>query len=312
MSFEKQMERFRKSLMRSQYAGRTVENYLSQVRKFHAFVREYYPDHAEDPKCITKEIILDYQNYLVSYRDKIGKYLSNQTMRLKLIALRKFFRFLLESNCILSDPSSSIKLPREEKRLIRDIPTQDEVRAMIQSVSPTSPVGLRNRAIIEIFYACGIRTSELCALKLNDVDLKQQTVTVLHGKGGKSRILPIGQYATEYTQRYLEHARKHFLKGKKVDPGNMFLTSRGNPFSKDTINKSVIRHIEKKMKLNKHITAYSFRHAVATHLLQNGVDITYISELLGHASVKTTQIYTKVEISDLQRMHGLYHPRERE
>ena len=312
MTFKEQAERFRKDLIRSQYADRTVDNYLSQVQKFSAFIQVYYPDHADDPKRITKDIILDYQNYLVSYHDKSGKYLSNQTIRLKLIALRKFFQFLLESNCILSDPTISIKLPREEKKLIRDIPTQDEVRDIIQSVRPTSPVGLRNRAIIEIFYTCGIRTSELCALKLNDIDLKQQTVTIWNGKGGKSRILPIGQYATEYTQRYLEHARRHFLKGKKIDPGNVFLTSRGNPFSKDTINKSVIRPVEKKIKLNKHITAYSFRHAVATHLLQNRVDITYIAELLGHASIKTTQIYTMVEISDLQRMHGLYHPRERE
>ena len=299
MSIEEQAKRFRKSLIRSQYAERTVENYLSQVQKFQAFLQEYYPDHTDDPKRITKEILLDYQNYLVSYRDRAGKYLSNQTMRLKLIALKKFFRFLLESNCILSDPASSIKLPREQKRLLRDIPSQDEVRAMIQSVRPTSPVGLRNRAIIEIFYACGIRTSELCALKQGDIDLSQQTVTVWKGKGGKSRILPIGQYASEYIRRYLDQARRHLLKGKKSDPGNLFLTTRGNPFSKDTINKSVIRQIENKVKLDKHITAYSFRHAVATHLLQNHVDITYIAKLLGHSSVKTTQIYTKVEISDL-------------
>ena len=168
MDFEEQYERFRQSLVRSQYADRTVENYLSQVRKFQAFLQEYYPDRADDPKQITKEIILDYQNYLVGYRDQAGKYLSNQTMRLKLIALRMFFRFLVENDYILSDPAASIKLPREEKRLIRDIPTQDEVRKMIQSVRPTTPVNLRNRAIIEIFYACGIRTSELCAVKLND------------------------------------------------------------------------------------------------------------------------------------------------
>jgi len=155
-----------------------------------------------------------------------------------------------------------------------------------------------------------MRTSELCNLKVHDVDLKEQTVIIVKGKGNKSRLLPIGQYASFYIQQYLEKARKYMLKGKRDDPGYLFLSQRGNPFNKSTINKTVMKTVCRNTNLEKSISCYSLRHSIATHLLRNKVDIMYIASLLGHASLKTTQKYLHVEISDLKKMHSLYHPRE--
>ncbi len=169
---------------------------------------------------------------------------------------------------------------------------------------------MRDRAILELFYACGIRTTELCNLKVSEVDLKEQIVMIIKGKGGKSRIVPIGQYATHYIGLYLEKGRKRMLMGRHIDPGNLFLTSRGSPFSRQTVNRTVIGRANRILGGKKRITAYSMRHGAATHLIANGVDIAYVAQLLGHQSLETTKRYLKIEIGDLKKMHALYHPRE--
>ncbi len=123
--------------------------------------------------------------------------------------------------------------------------------------------------------------------------------------------VPIGQYACYYIQLFLEKARKYMLKGRRADSRYLFLTQRGNPFNNTTINRSVMRNVSRMLDKKKNLSCYSFRHATATHLLANNVDIAYIAKLLGHSSLKTTQRYLKVEIGDLKKMHALYHPRER-
>jgi site-specific recombinase XerD len=142
------------------------------------------------------------------------------------------------------------------------------------------------------------------------VDLHEQTVTIVRGKGGKSRIVPIGQYGAYYIHRYLERSRPYMLKGKRSDSGVLFLSQRGRPYNATTINKSIMRPVGRLLGEGKYISGYTWRHSVASHLLAHQVDITYISRLLGHASLRTTQRYVHVEIGDLQKMHSLYHPRE--
>lgn len=163
---------------------------------------------------------------------------------------------------------------------------------------------------MELFYACGLRTSELCDLKIGEVDLKEQTVTIVRGKGGRSRIAPIGQYAAHYVELYLSRARKYMLAGRRDDPGNLFLSGRGNPFDRSSINKTVMRSVGRTLADSKRVSAYTFRHSVATHLLANGLDVVHIAELLGHRSLRTTQRYLTIEIADLKRLHARLHPRE--
>ena len=310
MRFEKYFNAFKEHLEEYNLAERTVETYCYNTKRFFSFLGKYYP-RIKSLEKVTKDIALDYQKYLGSYKNRKGEPLANKTRILRLIIVRKFFSFLMKQDLILKNPASSITLPKEEQRLTRNILTQKEMLALLENMKLTDPVSIRNRAIIELFYGCGIRTTELCQLKIQDVDLKEQTVTIVKGKGNKFRIVPVGQYATYYIQLYLGKARKYMLKGKRNDPGYLFLSQRGNPFNNTTINKSVMRSVAKKLENKKYLSCYSMRHAVATHLLANNVDITYIAKLLGHSSLKTTQRYLRVEIGDLKKMHSLYHPRER-
>jgi len=310
MKFQKYLNNFQEYLEVNHFSERTVETYCSYTKRFASFIEKYYPRITSFDK-VTKDIILDYQNYLASFKSENGELLSNSTQALILRALKKFFLFLIKKDLILKDPTSVISFPREEQRLTRNILTEREVFDLLENTKLRDPLSIRNRAILELFYATGMRTTELCSLGVQDVDLKGQTVVIVKGKGNKSRLLPIGQYASLYIQQYLERARKYMLRGKREDPGYLFLSQRGNPFNKSTINKTVMKTVCRNSKLRKQISCYTMRHSIATHLLANQVDVTYISKLLGHASLNTTQKYLRVEITDLKKMHSLYHPRER-
>ncbi|MBA7706188.1 Tyrosine recombinase XerC [subsurface metagenome] len=179
------------------------------------------------------------------------------------------------------EPTHACRKDTEEQRLTRNILTEKEVLGLLENMKLTDHVSIRNRTILELFYGCGIRTTELCRLKVQDVDFKEQTVTIVKGKG------------------------------KRNDHGYLFLSQRGNPFNNTTINKSVMRSVAKKLENKKYLSYYTMRHSIATHLLANNVDIIYIAKLLGHSSLKTTQRYLRVDIVDLKKMHSLYHPRER-
>lgn len=309
MIFQKYLNDYINYLKIKRYSIRTQESYYQENKKFISFLEEHYP-RLKNIAQINKDIILDYSNYITCYKDNKGKLLSGKTIKLKLIAVKQFFKYLAKSDYILKDPTVTIEIPRDERSLPRNVPTEKEVMMILESIKTDTPIGLRNKSIMELFYSCGIRTSELCNLKIHDVDLKEMIVIIKHGKGDKTRVLPLGQYCVEYIRLYLERARKFMLKGKTKDEGYLFLSQRGNPFSRDTINACVIGSVLKNVKLNKKITCYSMRHAVATHLIKNKVDIRYVSELLGHESINTTQKYCHLEISDLKKMHSLYHPRE--
>ncbi len=285
MKFEKHLIIFNEHLEERNLSERTVETYYYNTKKFLNFLEKYYPRILALEK-VTKGIVRDYRRYLQSYKNRKNEPLSNSTQILKLIIVRKFFSFLVEQDLILKNPASSLTLPREEQKLIRNIPTENEVMSILENLKPTEPLSIRNRAIVETFYSCGIRTTELCRLKVQDVDLKEQTLTIVKGKGNKSRIVPIGQYACYYIQLYLEKARKYMLKGRKSDQGYLFITRRGNPFNNTTINRSVMRNVSRMLDKKKNLSCYSFRHATATHLLANNVDIAYIAKLLGHSSLK--------------------------
>ncbi|MBA7544560.1 Tyrosine recombinase XerC [subsurface metagenome] len=242
MKFEKHLNTFQEYLEVNHFSERTVESYFSYAKRFASFIEKYYSRIASFDK-VTKDIILDYQNYLASFKNENGELLSDSTQALILRALKKFFLFLIKKDLILKDPTTAISFPKEEQRLIRNILTEQEVFDLLEKTNLRDPLSIRNRAVLELFYATGIRTTELCSLKVQDVDLIEQTVTILKGKGNKSRLLPIGQYGSFYIQQYLEKARKYMLKGKRDDPGFLFLSQRGNPFNKSTINKTVMKTV---------------------------------------------------------------------
>ena len=311
MTMNEAIEAFREQLETAGFSPRTVDAYSRLAAEFASFLGRYHP-RVTTPMEITREIVGDYQQYVREQTTRTGRPLANTTVRLKLTAVKQLFAYLVSVDQVLKDPTTVIVAPKEEQRLIRNVLSQTEVADILKKLEPRDAVSTRDRAILELFYACGMRTSELCDLAIADVDLAEQTVTIVRGKGGKSRVLPIGQYAAHYVGLYLDRARPHLLRGRKTDPGNLFLSSRGTPFNRQTINRSVMGHVNRIADSERRITAYSIRHSVATHLIANNVDVTYVARLLGHASLETTRRYLRIEIGDLKAMHTKYHPREQE
>ena len=309
MTVDQAIAPFHEHLETSGFSPRTVEAYDRHAGEFVLFLKRYYP-RVSKPMEVTRDIIADYQQYVRELTTCGGRPLANTTVRLKLTAVKRLFDYLVSVDQVLKDPTTVIVSPKEEQRLVRNVLTEAEVLDLLQKLEPRDPVSTRNRAILELFYACGMRTSELCDLKVGDVDLAEQTVTIVRGKGGKSRVLPIGQYASHYIGVYLERSRRHLLRGKKSDPGTLFLNSRGTPFNRHTINRTVMGAVNRTSGSKNHITAYSIRHSVATQLVANNVDVTYVAQLLGHESLETTRKYLRIEIGDLKKMHTMYHPRE--
>jgi len=309
MRFEKHVNLLKEYLECRAYSPDTVSLYTREIKYFIAFIEKHY-DRIKEISRITQDIVYDYSNYLSTFKDRKGKPLTAKTRQIKITAIKRFFSFLLKEDYILKDPALAVELPKVEHPLPKNVLTENEVKQILNIPNLRSHIGIRNKAILELFYSCGIRTSELANLKVHDIDLKQQIVTIIKGKGNKTRIVPIGQHCTEYIRLYLEKSRFRMLKGKK-DEGFLFLTSRGTCFNRIKLNTCVMGSVRQKAKLDKHISCYSFRHAVATHLIQNKVDIRYVSELLGHSNLTTTEKYCHLDISDLQKMHALCHPREK-
>ena len=310
MSFEEYLFSFAENLRDRGSSPRTVEAYLRHSKEFVGFLSQYYP-RVGKPNEVTRETVDDYQHYVRELTIAGDRPLANATVRLKLTAVKQFFAFLVDRDLVLKDPTSIIVAPKPVQRLVRTILTEHEVLDLLKAIEPRDPASTRDRAILELFYACGMRTSELCNLKIADVDLTQQTATIINGKGGKSRIVPIGQYAAHFIQGYIENARRRLLMGKRDDPGNLFLSSSGTPFTRESINRSVMGRVNRILEGKKRVTCYSFRHSVATHMIANGVDIAYVAQLLGHSTLETTRRYLRIEIGDLKQMHALYHPREK-
>jgi integrase/recombinase XerD len=243
---------------------------------------------------------------IASYLSELNQRgLSVRSYTRSLIAIRGFYRYLLNKGRVKSSPCSSIDLPRTEKKLPKVL-TLKEVDRLLDNPKADTPRGKRDKAMLEVLYATGLRVTELVSLKLNDLNLQTGCITVL-GKGSKQRIVPIGETAIIWLRRYLEEARLVLLKGR--DSKDLFVTARGRRMTREnfwhTIKRwSVMAGIEKD-RIKPHI----IRHSFATHLVERGADLRVVQEMLGHADISTTQIYTHVRSERLKKLHKTHHPR---
>jgi len=259
MTLDDYIDRFREHLEITHASPRTVETYCGCARTFVAFLRRSYP-RTTGFQRVSRDVALDYQRCLQNRKNRSGRPLSTRSHAAYIKALRKLFAFLLSESVVLHNPFASLTLPREGRPLPRYILSQDEVVELLRNMKARDPVGIRNRAIVELFYACGMRTSELCSLRVGDVDLHDQTAIIVRGKGDKTRIVPIGQYASHFVGEYLAKGRRHMLKGHKEDPGVLFMSQRGNAFDRSTLNKCVLRAVGRLLPEHKRISGYTFRH----------------------------------------------------
>lgn len=241
------------------------------------------------------------QDFLMSLKDSK---LNASSIARNLVAIKVFHRYLTSQRILKEDVTSVIETPKLWKTL-PDVLDEKEVEAILDSPNTRLKQGLRDKAMLELMYATGMRVSELVNLKSTDLHMDMGFVRCL-GKGQKERIIPVGSKAKEALEKYLLKARPKFI--KKGESASLFLTRLGKPMSRQSFW-MVIKHYVKDAKIKKRVTPHTLRHSFATHLLQNGADLRIVQELLGHANISTTQIYTHINKERLKQIHQKFHPR---
>jgi len=274
----------------------SLEAYTNDLRKLEEFLAAQKRDIVHASKS-------DLQLFIRSLSE-VG--LERSSITRTVSSLRGFYRYLLTERLILSDPTETLEV-KTPRRKLPDVLSIAEVTAMLDGPDLSTEKGVRDKAILEFLYACGARVSEATTLKLTQLFLDDGLVK-LFGKGSKERVVPVGRYAREAVERYLAQVRPLFIRsGKKTDA--VFLNQkRGTGLSRMTIY-NLMQEYATKAHIEKRLSPHTFRHSFATHLLEGGADLRVVQELLGHADISTTEIYTHVDRSYLQEVHRTFHPR---
>jgi len=286
----------------------TISHHSGRLQRFFTWLSEHYPGICT-PAEITREALTDYQMELYKAISAKGGRLSVDAQHRGMGVVLAWLCWMLEQEKILVNPGATIQLPHEPARLPRNYLSIREMRKLLSVPDLKTHLGVRNRAALEVFYSTGIRAGELQNLKLDHLNLEEGWLTVVYGKGGKDRVVPLGKAAVHFLTEYIEKTRPKLLSGK--DHPNVFVGRYGAPVSHDAVNR-LVWSAAKEAGIKRRITPHVLRHTCATLLLRGKADIRYIQELLGHKSLSSTQVYTRVEISDLKKVHAKCHPREQE
>lgn len=241
---------------------------------------------------------------LESEPEESTRRLSSESVYLEIAALRAFYRFAEQEKLLPANVAEHLSLPRRWQRLPKAL-TDSEMEALLAPEVPATPQTLCDQAILELAYASGLRLSELRGLRLEQLHLEAGFINVV-GKGNKERVVPVGQKAVVALNQYLESGRPKLV--TRRSPGNVFLTQRGTPFAAVTMWLRVKRRV-RRSGVSRNVTPHMLRHSFATHLLEHGADLRVIQELLGHATISTTEVYTHVTGSRLRDIHRKFHPR---
>ena len=273
----------------------TIEAYSHGLNRFLNYLRG---KGTEEVREISK---LDIREFLLFLK---RKGLSSKTLARNLVSIRVFLRFLTEESILSANPAEEIESPKTAKTL-PEILSLEEVETLLEQPDPQIPQGMRDRAMLEMLYATGMRVSELTRLQVNHVHLDAGYVLV-YGKGSKERIVPIGNEAIEWARRYMGETRERLL--KKRESPFLFVNRSGKPMSRQYFWKS-IKAYGRRAGIRKRITPHLLRHSFASHLLERGADLRSVQLMLGHADISSTQIYTHVTGERLKKIHQRYHPR---
>jgi len=284
------------------YSERTIESREHHLREF---VKWAHERSLARPSEVTKPILERYQRHLYHHRKKDGKPLSFRSQHGALVPVRAFFKWLCKQNHLLANPAADLDLPRAEKRLPKHVLTASEAERVLALPDVGDPLGLRDRAMLEAIYSTGMRRMELIGLKLYDLDAERGTVFIRQGKGKKDRMVPMGERAFAWVMRYVEEARPKLA--LTPDDGLVFLTNVGLAFEPNRLTQLVRDYVDA-AEIGKRGSCHLFRHTCATLMLENGADIRFIQQLLGHEKLETTQIYAQVSIRMLKEVHARTHP----
>ena len=280
------------------FSEHTAKAYCSDILSFIVWMDEQSCEDVNFSK------IREYMHFIQRFNYK------KTTISRKIASLRTFYKYLYRERKVDSNPAMSLTNPKRSKSLPKFL-TPDEVEQILNNTKIETPSGYRNRTILELLWATGMRISELAGLNFGDLNLEENEIRVF-GKGSKERIVLITDRAKNYLERYIESARTLIPKGFPTPPMNedspVFINNTGYRLQTKTVRK-VINEIVEKINLPKHVTPHVFRHSFATHLIENGADLRIVQELLGHASISNTQIYTHVSTRHLKEVYNQTHPR---
>jgi integrase/recombinase XerD len=291
-------------LRHAEACGMSPHTVLCRRSTLSAFVRWCEERGTTLPEEITREVLEHYRLWLYQYRQEDGTPFAWNTQAHRLGDVKRFLAWMVETGRLFYSPAADLALPRRPKALPGAVLTAEETEAVLARPDLEHPVGLRDRAILEVLYSTAIRRSELCGLDLSDVDRGHQVLWVRLGKGRKDRVVPIGRRALEWVHRYLRESRPRMLRGVR-DRGALFVTLRGRRIGPKYLSERVARYLEA---AGFDGSCHLFRHTAATLMLEGGADIRAIQEILGHESLASTQIYTRVSIRHLKEVHARTHP----
>lgn len=273
-------------------SGNSIAAYRRDLDEFAAFAKTKEPS----------KIKIDEINNYLAYLNKAGR--KPSSIARKLSSLKQFFLYLKDSGYIKDNPFQRFSAPK----IVRYHPTYlspADIEKIISAIDIKAKNGLRDKAIIELLYGCGLRISELINLKINDIEYEAGFIKVV-GKGNKQRLVPMGEWAHDALVNYMGYRQ---IAHKDSKEKTVFLNRMGQPFSRVGVWK-IVKNIVLKAKIIKKVTPHTFRHSFATHLLEGGADLRIVQEMLGHADISTTQIYTKIDRDYIIAEHKKYHPRE--
>jgi integrase/recombinase XerD len=284
------------------YSPRTIEAQRHAIGRFIAWCDERG---LTKPQDITRPILERYQRHVYHHRKANGQPLTVSAQLGLILPLQAWFKWLTKQNHILSNPAADLDLPTRPKALPKGLLSIGQVEDVLNGCDVAKPEGLRMRAMIEVLYSTGIRRFELAGLKLFDVDVERGALMVRQGKGSKDRLVPVGERACVWVDKYLREVRPDIATG--ADDYRLFLDDDGRGFEPERVGDLVRRQLTA-AGIEHPGSCHLFRVACATHMLENGADIRFIQSLLGHAKLDTTQIYTLVSLTKLKEVHNATHP----
>ena len=276
-------------------AAQTIESYRRDLERFAAFA---WTKGAHSPGDTSAQLM---RNFMYHLKD-LG--LAPSSIRRSISALRTYFKFLLADGHVVRDPTERLETPKRWRSL-PEVLSVSEMEKVLEQPTVDDPLGYRDRAMLELGYGCGLRVSEWTTLTTRDVHMDEGIVRVF-GKGGKERIVPLGRNATRWLAAYLNLQRGTLERGE--GEGRLFLNARGRPLSRVGAWKILQKYV-KRAGITRRVTPHTLRHSFATHLLEGGADLRAVQEMLGHADISTTQLYTHIDREYLRSVHQQFHPR---
>jgi len=294
--------RYLAHLTERNYSPWTVEQLHNHLRDFIVWGED---QDVTRPQHVDRPSLERYQRYLFTYRKKNGEPLCITNHYSKFSAIRFWLRWMVKQGRLLTNPATDLDLPRKEKRLPKAILSASEMERVLAVPDVRTPLGLRDRAILETFYSTGMRRAELAGLKVWQIDAERGTVMIRQGKGKKDRLIPIGDRALLWIALYRDGVRPGLVVGR--DEGILFLDLMGEAMDLGDLS-DLVRECLKQAHIKKPGSCHLLRHTMATLMLENGADTRVIQEMLGHANLETTQIYTHVSIRHLKKAHTATHP----